>query len=767
MGKKSKKGATKPVKSNDFPKDAHGYPKYEQLPARMIPDEPYVVPEEYMDPLLYSLLKPSRIHGVRQDLRDADVLRAHLEDVFSVDRVLTELMVKPLIQGLVNGGEDINWLVQVDHSENRFSLLAMVCQWRCFSRHNGWGGKSEMVRMVLATPGIQINQKMPNLTNAAFFCVKYADVETFQMVIDAGCDLSQKDFQGRTMLSNALDYPNPDILRLVLKHVPATELFPLINNDFEQFTGKYIHYSGPDCIIELYSTKVNLDQTTKARQKGSLSWNIMGGPPPMEGVAECLIMLRQKGATFATASFAETRSLWQCLDYAFAGGTVLKLAPPTEIIRLGESIMGLWLPKRVEDEMRASDELELETKTPRVSGECTICSAPFTKPSTLYCGHTFCRECIVESGKQDPQCPLCRRLLCLDIAPDRDESADLPASGVSNEGNIDSKISTRQSAFMKSFDYLSDRQVKEETVYQGALLSANKELSLLENLKNLIMHSHLHAMSSPTRDRQFFSKEENQNRRECSLPHLELSATHSIIGDNLTIYHPMKGPACVEIKVKGVPVVAHISNNSRYTIISSAFVNTFGLKRVEGLTTKKLRCGLSSKKLTDASATCLEDFNFTIGEVNVSLRNAVEVDGGEENKFGVQLGQDFFLSAAYCAATVEAFGEDGDIDDVPPYMIVDGFHQWTTSNCPKTESLRYYAYDGKTAHVPLLHLNPHKNGKVNFITLRPDAALDECSYCSRTFPKGMRKCTCGSKYCDERCQRASWGIHKRNRHSQE
>jgi len=56
-------------------------------------------------------------------------------------------------------------------------------------------------------------------------------------------------------------------LRLVLKHVPATELFPLINNDFEQFTGKYIHYSGPDCIIELYSTKVNLDQTTKAGKK--------------------------------------------------------------------------------------------------------------------------------------------------------------------------------------------------------------------------------------------------------------------------------------------------------------------------------------------------------------------------------------------------------------------------------------------------------------------------------------------------------------------
>jgi hypothetical protein len=62
---------------------------------------------------------------------------------------------------------------------------------------------------------------------------------------------------------------------------------------------------------------------------------------------------------------------------------------------------------------------------------------------------------------------------------------------------------------------------------------------------------------------------------------LELSATHSITNGNSMVMAPSRGPVIVEIVIKGVPVVAHISNNSRYTTISASVAKTFNLKRLE------------------------------------------------------------------------------------------------------------------------------------------------------------------------------------------
>ncbi|OQR85000.1 hypothetical protein ACHHYP_12473 [Achlya hypogyna] len=42
---------------------------------------------------------------------------------------------------------------------------------------------------------------------------------------------------------------------------------------------------------------------------------------------------------------------------------------------------------------------------------CAVCLEPFASPVSLYCGHTFDRECLVELV--DSPCPICRQSLVL------------------------------------------------------------------------------------------------------------------------------------------------------------------------------------------------------------------------------------------------------------------------------------------------------------------------------------------------------------------
>jgi hypothetical protein len=221
-----------------------------------------------------------------------------------------------------------------------------------------------------------------------------------------------------------------------------------------------------------------------------------------------------------------------------------------------------------------------------------------------------------------------------------------------------------------------------------------------------------------------------------------------------------------------VPVVAHISNNSRYTTISASAARTFSLKRLEKLRSLAFRDVLTGKRLKNRSITRLEEFVFSVGGIEVTLRNAVEIDPDMDG-IGVQLGQDFFLSAAWCAVDVQVDMHTSDCrgNQEALYMRTDGMCSWFIGKCDSkhSESLRYYSHGGKTARLPLLRFNPHKDARINAITLKCDATFTECSWCCRTFPEGMHSCpVCYDVgedvyYCDERCQKAAWKVHKANK----
>jgi hypothetical protein len=136
------------------------------------------------------------------------------------------------------------------------------------------------------------------------------------------------------------------------------------------------------------------------------------------------------------------------VGYLFSGGNLI--IEPEDLMQLAKSMLGFWLPSAVQDQVIGMDE-ELTRQQAsgtdgsnqypaNTTGKCLICLDSLCKEMALYCGHAFCRKCIIDYGKHSGKaCPMCRQRLCKDISPrTEDDAATTDTSGCGNLGNIDS-----------------------------------------------------------------------------------------------------------------------------------------------------------------------------------------------------------------------------------------------------------------------------------------------------------------------------------------
>lgn len=696
---------------------------------------------ESADQVADILLSPHRRHGLVPRLREKSSLSSYLEDVFCVNARAAHYFVQRLIHGLIDEeGNSIKWRQKINDRGDETSLLCLACQWKQFEKEFGWKGKSEMVKIILAHPKIDVNECMPNGCNTAFFTLKYGDADTLRYVIEAGCDLSKRDVFGQTLLKNAVEYPDPDTLRLLLEHISPFDTFPMTH----QISRKITRYTAVDDILLLYSGLIN-----------PVSWRIYGCPPPVEKTAECLIMLRQRGVK---VTFDPIMAHFKALSLCFESISEAKrnnIVAAEDFKKLGECLLGLWFPPAIQSEINNKEILpcDLKDETFHTPSHCVLCDEQYLKPTRLYCGHSFCRECIIDYGSKSVMCPICSRKLCLDVAPFRDKQMGLYNEIYSNDGNVEQNWKDRNTIMMKGVESLSNEQVLAEISECGD--SGMTHDGLIQRI--LSGHRSFLQTGSQANPMLLTGGQNAGDTVQVGGPFLEMTATHTICSEQHLLVSPSLGPVWIEIVVKGIPVLASVSNNSRYTIVSPKFRETFNLKQIKNLTTSKMRCGLSGNKL--GHSTCLEEFSFTIGSTNteIKLRNAIETATPNESR-GIQLGQDFFLSGRYCIASVLGLETS---DGKPVYLAADGTSSWIDMS-QTSESLRYYSHSGDIVKLHLIHFKPLFHGaQVRVVTLKENSTFRECNYCCRTFPQWKHsKCCDDVDYCDERCQKASRKIHK-------
>lgn len=716
------------------------------------PEDPlfHLLSKENADLLADKLLAPHRRHGLEPHLQDKDALSSYLYDVFYVS---ADYFAERLINGLYDEtGDSMMWRFKMNKEGDEFTLLAIVCQWKFFHLHHSWKGKGEMVKIVLAHPKVSVNELMPNRCNAAFLAAKYGDAKTLQYLIDAGCDLSQKDKYGTTLLCSAVEYPDPDVLRIVIKHVSPFEKRRVTDPE----TGEVAHLTAVDQIFNHYAGN------------GPISWQMLGSPPPVEKAAECFIMLRKCGVEMTNHPLMTHLTVISLCFDSVAEAKSRGIRYAEDLWKLGMCMIGLWFPPIVQDQIDTYDiraEVDVEQN---LILECFLCNEEIDKRTKLYCGHTFCRDCILEYGKANSKCPVCCRQLCLDVSPNRDLQTRMNSDKIeeikieemrSNDGNIERDWYERHVSLIKNLFSLSNEQVMTEAEELGLHTENVSRDDLYLNFVRLIEDGHFHYYKSGFEKSSMTITESSSNEGarvgeqvSVGAPVLETSASKNLAMRESIAIAPKAGPVWVEIKVKGIPILASISNNSRYTIVSPKFREIFSLKKIPNLTTKKLR-GFKSRI---GRAVCLEEFSFDFGGIEIKLRNAMECESFGVNKVGIQLGQDFLLSGRYCILSANI--SDDDSNSV--FYVADGTCSWIAFQ--KSESLRYYSFDGAIIKKPLFHFKTSfHNEQLLIASVTPDYTILECSYCCRTFPAWKRSNCCDDVYyCDERCQKASRKIHK-------
>jgi hypothetical protein len=88
---------------------------------------------------------------------------------------------------------------------------------------------------------------------------------------------------------------------------------------------------------------------------------------------------------------------------------------------------------------------------------------------------------------------------------------------------------------------------------------------------------------------------------------------------------------------------------------------------------------LTAKRISNyVSLTCLEQFEFKIGGIDVVLRNAVQASPDIDG-IGIQLGQDFFMLGRFCAADVHVSARSETVQGNMRYLT-DGLFSWMASS---------------------------------------------------------------------------------------
>lgn len=543
---------------------------------------------------------------VPDPLKDPHVLSDRLIEVFfttgNFERL--EWLSCFLFHAFLTG--NVNQSVLPPGMNESYPLIILLSQWKQLHYAYGFLGADDFVEISVKL-GADVNVRLPsNRVNSLFFAVKYASIHSVNLLIDAGIDVHARGIFGRTCLWNALEYPNPDILLRLLEFLPATEEFHCGIADDDATI------SVPDRLLSLFIWE-SVDHWTQQHAKMPASW-MMLGRPPTEDLARALVIVLRRGITFAPQKvWLLSLFFGGCERHPDSTGYEIFLASREQMKAIGKFLVGLWLPESTKQDVFAYDIAKLSLQNEETEQTCPICLGERRgrKKLELYCGHSFCLDCIVEHGEQDSSagatCPVCRELLCLELS-ERNHYRGRSLAQLMGIRSVDGFESLGPTV-------LSEGDVLRECGFRGIEITGQSVPGLRDKLV--------------------------LERRDTHME-LELGATIGLVSETLMVMAPLHGAAVISIFLKSVPVLAYLSNRSPCSIVSPEFAKNFALTK-KNLVSRKLR-DFSGRRINTTIA-ALEEFEIVLGTITVKLDSAVELESSPDF-LGIQLGMDFFMSAA-------------------------------------------------------------------------------------------------------------------------
>lgn len=121
-----------------------------------------------------------------------------------------------IVQEAIAGSRDVDGLLQMKGLE--LTPLMVACQWKNFNSHLGTEFSSDTVAALL-NAGSDPNIACPdNGVTALFFAVKYTDIKTVDLLLNAQADVQARDRPlGRSVLFNATETCDLDIIARLLE----------------------------------------------------------------------------------------------------------------------------------------------------------------------------------------------------------------------------------------------------------------------------------------------------------------------------------------------------------------------------------------------------------------------------------------------------------------------------------------------------------------------------------------------------------------------
>lgn len=701
-----------------------GTNRIERLPLPQETTDIMVVSEVRLAGLVRVLMSSEREAGIPREYRTGNSLARRMKELFTfpLDKAPGWLW-RPLFEGLVKGGTALDIMVtppSAPSGAQPMPILTWLCQWRSLQKMFCWKGGNDLVSMTLAA-GANPNIAMSNGSTPLFFAVKYGSLETVELLVKYGANVMIKDFKKRSCLWNALERPDPAIIAYLLQTLPATEAFP--------YQGKNrVKTSFQTAIDYLFAAQLSLAFDRASNPEYPWSWQVLG-EPSVESVALTMIELGKRGATFTPDDI--TLAL---LGFVLRGDDSRKrrnrypkyAEAKLRLEQLAHLAVGRWLPDSIRENLVESIPREYDNE--EGSQVCSVCKGDISEPESprikLYCNHEFCISCLVglsEREKPDLTCPVCQKVLCLDLV------------GTASERKI--SLADVYGGYEAPYgpNALLSKQLRMECQVRGIKTMLRND----ERLRYMLLNESLQSYA---------------NRQKTSVPMFDLNTNVPVTNNvDITLEAPKGGPVAFPIIVKGIPVTAFMSTTSYFTLVSPEFVELFRLDKV-GLKSDKLT-NLFGDNLEAGTISLIDEFRFHIGDIEVCLRNALEAP--LPSCMGVQLGMDFLQSCAWGIIDVRLDGNIEHLERNGSCITTDGYGRTLFISPNRKEELRYYTHDGRIYRTPLLHLQPFKAGGMsNWISVSLTSAFAECSWCCRYFlPAEMVQCPQRKDvyYCTESC----------------